>query len=451
MASRSAGKPAPSPRPERPASPPQSVAGHGVAGHSATGIAASRRALLRAGLAAAALPAASVLVGCGDSPPAAASANSGSAGGVDQYVTGSTPTKPTLWPIEADNQPIQAGRAPERDATLRVFSWSDYIDPNAIRSFQDTYGVAVSVNSFSNATDALAAVADPANAYDVYFPNARQIDVLMNRRLLRPLTHSYLPNMASVWPLFQNPFYDQQWRYTVPYTVYSTGIAWRSDVAREDIGARPDPFDVYWDPKFRDRVSLVDDYREVLALPLLRANLDINSGRPDDLRLISRDLADLGRQTRPSRSVTDFSDVATGRYTIVQAWSGDVINALGALPAAVDRSVLRYWSPSDGRARAENDTMVLPRGGRAPVAAHLFVNHLLDPAVATRNFAVIGYQPPQNSISNQTMINSGAVPATLAGVIVEPAQFAASQRLLALNAATDARWRALWKDFWSGR
>jgi spermidine/putrescine-binding protein len=32
-----------------------------------------------------------------------------------------------------------------------------------------------------------------------------------------------------VWSSLQSPWYDQESRYTVPYTVYTTGIGWRAD------------------------------------------------------------------------------------------------------------------------------------------------------------------------------------------------------------------------------
>ncbi len=48
--------------------------------------------------------------------------------------------------------------------------------------------------------------------------------------LLRPLNHDYIPNIDNLWPQFQNPWYDAGWRYSVPYTVYTTGIGWRTDM-----------------------------------------------------------------------------------------------------------------------------------------------------------------------------------------------------------------------------
>ena len=44
-----------------------------------------------------------------------------------------------------------------------------------------------------------------------------------------------------MWPSFTNPWYDQGGSYTVPYTIYTTGIGWRNDQVPADIGALPNP------------------------------------------------------------------------------------------------------------------------------------------------------------------------------------------------------------------
>ena len=57
---------------------------------------------------------------------------------------------------------------------------------------------------------------------------------LIESKLIQPLNHSYIPNMHQAWPDFTNPFYDQGWQYTVPYTIYTTGISWRKDLVHEN-------------------------------------------------------------------------------------------------------------------------------------------------------------------------------------------------------------------------
>ena len=57
---------------------------------------------------------------------------------------------------------------------------------------------------------------------------------LVYGKLIQPLNHSYIPNITQAWPDFANPFYDGKWQYSVPYTIYTTGIAWRKDHVNEN-------------------------------------------------------------------------------------------------------------------------------------------------------------------------------------------------------------------------
>ena len=75
------------------------------------------------------------------------------------------------------------------------------------------------------------------STYDLYFPSYDQISRLVTGGLTAPLNHSYIPNIKNVWPNFTNPWYDQEWRYTAPYTIYTTGIGWRNDQVPANIGA----------------------------------------------------------------------------------------------------------------------------------------------------------------------------------------------------------------------
>jgi len=47
-------------------------------------------------------------------------------------------------------------------------------------------------------------------------------------------------------------------------------------------------------------------------------------------------------------------------------------------------------SPRTARALVDNDMLVTLRAGRTPCWPHLFLNHMLDPAVAKENFSAIG-------------------------------------------------------------
>ena len=45
-----------------------------------------------------------------------------------------SPSNPVTWDIPGDNKPIADGLAPEKGATLQLYSYADYIAPDAIKS-----------------------------------------------------------------------------------------------------------------------------------------------------------------------------------------------------------------------------------------------------------------------------------------------------------------------------
>lgn len=400
----------------------------------------SRRTFLLAGLASAAA------AGC------AKTARSPIAAGTQLKVA--RPDSPVTWPIAQDNQPILGGLTPEKNATLRLYNYADYIDPAALRSFERKYraqGVKVSVSTFNDSTEALAKLRSGRVQFDIYFPSYDQIGKLVSGGLIRPLNHAYLPNIRQVWPEFQNPFYDQEWRYSVPYTIYTTGIGWRTDKVKEDVGALPNPYDVFWDSAYRGRLSVLDDYRSVMDMVLLRNKIyDINTADPKNLALVKTQLLELAKATRPRTTISDYIELPEGRTSLVQAWSGDMVNAVSYLPKGVSPGILRYWFPADGRGEVNNDLMVVLRSSRNPVLAHLFLNHMLDYPVAIGNFGAIGYQPPQTRITPEKLVADGFLPKNLASATVLPSQFKTGFRTYELEPANDAAWQNIWRQFKAG-
>src|SRR6476469_5682177 len=200
----------------------------------AGGPAFDRRALLRnAALLGISVPALSALLeACAKSPT-----GSGSSGAADQLQIAS-PDHPVTWPIADDNQPIADGLQPEQGPLL-LYNYADYIGPAVVKSFEAKYGVDVKVSTFNDTDEAITKIRTGAVPYDIYFPSYDQISRLVAAHLIRPLTHSYISNIANLWPVFDNPWYDQQWRYTVPYSVYTTGIGWRVDKVSTDVASLP--------------------------------------------------------------------------------------------------------------------------------------------------------------------------------------------------------------------
>ena len=363
-------------------------------------------------------------------------------------LTIAAPDKPITWDIPADNAPISEGLGPEKDATLHLYTYSGYIAPEAVRTFEKKYGTKVQISTFNNTDEALTKIQGGDVDYDIYTPSYDQIGLLAAGGLLRPLNHSYLPNIKNLWPVFSNPWYDREWRYTVPYTVYTTGIGWRTDQVRADIAALKNPYAALWDPAYKNKTAVIDDWHTAMAMVLLKLGItDVNTSSADDLQKVGDALTEMRANTAPAVSVTMFGDLPAGLISVAQMWSGDIINAKNFLPEGVSPDILRYWFPADGKGLVENDLMVTLRGGKNPVLAHLFINHMLEPEIARLNFAAIGYQPPQVSLDPDSLVVDGFIPANLAAAIVRPEYFDVGYRILELEPANDEAWHSIWRAF----
>ncbi|MGH3498898.1 MAG: polyamine ABC transporter substrate-binding protein [Nocardioidaceae bacterium] len=399
-----------------------------------------RRLLSRALLASAATPfAAEVLAACGN----------------QLYTSGSlviaAPTHPVRWPVNHTVGQIPSGQMPRPGSTLRIYNYADYLSPKVIKQFESKYGVNVTLSTFNDTDEALTKIGSRNIPFDIYFPSYDQIGAMVGASLLRPLNHSYIPNVSNLWPQFKDPWYDQGWQYTVPYTVYTTGIAWRDDLINEDISKRSNPYDVFWDPQYAGQIAVIDDWHTAMAMVLLRNGItDVNTGSASDLDLIRTQLLQMQNVTRPKVTVTMYNDLPAGQLSVTQMWSGDVVNAVYYLPKGVSPKVLRYWFPADGTGMVDNDLMVVLAGGPNPVAAHFFINHMLDAAVAKENFFYIGYQPPQRSINPNSIVADGFAPANLSTAAVLPSYFLNGAHLLELQPTIDGQWHQIWQEFKAG-
>ncbi len=164
------------------------------------------------------------------------------------------------------------------------------------------------MSTFNDTDEAITKIRGGNVDYDIFFPSYDQISRLVNGGLVRSLNHSYIPNIKNVWPFFTNPWYDQEWRYTVPYTVYTTGIGWRNDQVPADIGALKNPYESLWDPAYKNKTAVIDDWHTAMAMVLLKLGItDVNTSSADDLKKLGEQL-----------TVTGGRDVAEGHGHDVQ-------------------------------------------------------------------------------------------------------------------------------------
>jgi spermidine/putrescine transport system substrate-binding protein len=327
--------------------------------------------------------------------------------------------RPVKLPLFRD--PIKSGLTPE-SGTLKLYNFADYLDPHVIAAFESKYKVKVEVTTFDSIDEAVTRIATGQFRPDACNMTPDRLAQMVAGKLVLPLNHDYMPNLAAnIWPVLQSPYYDIGSQYSIPYTVYTTGIGWRADKVSDDIAVLPNPWSIFWtSKKYAGYIGVLSDSRESMSMALLYNGIkDINT---EDPALIAKGLASLQAMvpvTHPKLNITDYQTLGDATSWIHHAWSGNLISAArNYLPKGTDPNVLHYWA-AEGNCATNNDNWIVLEKAEKPVLAQLWLNHLLDEKMAYQNFiGTTSYQPPQNNIHADDLIKQGLIPESLRTTIL---------------------------------
>ena len=372
---------------------------------------------------------------------------------------------PVTLPLHDDIPAIEDNLPIEKGATLKIYNWIDYMWKKVLDDFCEEFDCDYEWTTFNNMAEAMQKMSTGQVA-DVFFPTIDQMSKLAYGKLLQPLNHSYIPNLeANTWPQFQNPFYDQEWRYTIPYTTYTTGVAYRRDVISDD-EADAQGYDLMWNPQFKGKVGIYDDARETLAMAMLRKGVtDINTTDQPVIDTAKEDLMQLIDLVSVRTTINGvYAKLPDGVYDVHQSWSGDIIGAqwyLNDLNTLGETDVLGFWYPADNIGVVGNDLITIPATAEHPVLAHAFLNFMLDNKHAFDNFTWNGYQPPLNSMDTDTLIQAqvgqyapnkgpGTVPPSVPRAVVTGEMLDKGLWLLELTPEDELKWQTAWEEIVAG-
>jgi spermidine/putrescine transport system substrate-binding protein len=323
-----------------------------------------------------------------------------------------------------------------------------------LKAFENQYHVKVEWTTFNNMEEGIQKLVAGQVEADVFFPTTDYVRRLVASDLLQPLNHDLIPNMANVWPVFSDPgpWYDLGWHYTVPYTIYTTGVAYRRDRI-DDAAAASMGYELYFDPAFKGAVSYYDSYRDAIGQMLLRNGVtDPDTSDPAAIDAAKQAILDLIHNNEARLTINGtYAKLPEGEFTVSESWSGDIVGAKFYLPKGTPVSVLGYWYPEDKKGLIGNDTIAIPKSAASPRLAHEFLNFFLDEKWGYENFAQWnGYQPPFTSIHPSRLVSEGVVPENLSTAVLSQENFTVGYIQSELTPAVDQLWQGAWSAIQAG-
>jgi len=261
------------------------------------------------------------------------------------------------------------GSSQSNSKVLNLYGWSDYIPQQLLDNFTAKYGIKVNYDTYSSNEEMLAKLQAGASGYDVVIPSDYTDAIMIKQGMLDPLDMTQIPNFSNLDKRFISRDYDPNNQYTIAYQWGTTALIYD----KTQVPFEPKSYADLWDPRFKGRLVMLDDEREVMGMVLQVLGYDRNTTDPNQLQQAEQKLIELKPNILKFDSDTPETSIISG-----EAWAGLVYNGNASLAFASDPNVV-YICPTEG-CGIWFDTLAIPKGAPHKDAALKFLNFILDPA-----------------------------------------------------------------------
>jgi putrescine transport system substrate-binding protein len=282
-----------------------------------------------------------------------------------------------------------SGLQPEAtERVVHIYNWANYIGPDTIPSFEAETGIHVIYDTFDSEEMLEGKLLAGDSGYDVVDASCDIIPSGIEAGAFTPIDRTRLSNWHHLNPHALGVLgrFDPGNRYAVPYLHSINGFAYNVDMVRARMPNAPvDSLDLLFKPEvvahFADcGVSYLDSPIAVLQLALNYLHRDPNSARPEDYEAAVALLLAVRPSIRMFESTNYIEDLANGELCIAMSWSSDYSVTMARARAANINLHLAFTIPREG-ASFDYDALLIPAGAPHPVAAHRFLNYMLEPQV----------------------------------------------------------------------
>lgn len=308
---------------------------------------------------------------------------------------------------------IGAATAADREHTLKIYNWADYIDEDVLTEFQEWYKeqtgeeVEIIYQLFDINEIMLAKIERGKEDFDVVCPSEYIIERMLRNDLLLPIdkdfgdTPNYIDSNISPYIVDRFNMIDGSGKnandYAVGYMWGTTGLLYNTKYVTAE---QASSWSILQDEQFRKKIFIKDAFRDVyspILVYLKRDAIDRGEVTMDEVMYDASDESIALVEEflkRAKRNVAGWeADFGKEMMTKEKAyinltWSGD---AVWAIEEAADVGVtLDYYVPDEG-SNVWFDGWVIPKYAKNIKAARYFINFMCRADVALKNMDAIGY------------------------------------------------------------
>jgi len=272
---------------------------------------------------------------------------------------------------------------------LVVYNWAEYIPETALEEFEKETGIKVEYSTYENNEVMYSKLKlQKGVGYDIVVPSSYLVAKMSREGLLQKLDKTKLTNLKNLSADLLDKPYDPGNEYSIPYLWGSTGIGVNGkEIDSSTITSWAD----LWDEKWKGKLLLTDDVREVFHMALKKNGFSTNSTNPDEIKVAYEDLQKLMPNVLVFNADAPREPFLAGDVNLGMIWSGEVKMAQQENPD------IEYIFPKEG-AGFWVDSFVIPAGASNADNAHKFIDYMLRPEVGQQVVEELGYSTPNIAV-----------------------------------------------------
>ncbi len=286
-----------------------------------------------------------------------------------------------------------------QDKQLRIYNWSDYVDPEVLDAFKKETGIEVVYDTFDQMETVETKLLAGKTGYDLVVVTASFLPRHIPLGLYRPIDAAKAPNLTHLWPEIRSRLakYDPGNTYAVNYMWGTTGIGYNVAKVKERLGpdAVIDSWKTVFDPDQLKKLSncgvhVLDAVEEMFPAALRYLGLDPDSKSEADLNKAGELLRKIRPYIQKFHSSEYINALANGDICLAVGYSGDILQARKRAEEAKNKVEVAYAIPKEG-ALMWFDSFVIPKDAAHVDAALKFIDFVNRPAMAAKNSDFIQY------------------------------------------------------------
>lgn len=269
---------------------------------------------------------------------------------------------------------------------LFIYNWPFYITDKVLTDFQKESGIKIINDNYSSNEELVAKLQAGASGYDLIFPSDYTVKTMINLNLLEELDYTGITNFKNIDEKFKKLYFDPGNKYSIPYLWGTTGIGYNSEEIKENVSS----WNILWNEKYKDRITMLDDIRSISHPPLKILGYSINTRDEKQIGEAKKMLIQQKPLVKAYTSDTYVDFLKSGDIWLSHGYSGDIFQVIK------EKNTIKYIIPDEGSERWI-DNMCIPRGARNKKTAELFINYLLKPEVIAEITNVTWYANPNKA------------------------------------------------------